>query len=68
MCAQASSKTLVCRDCGYELTIRSHGEDEVSSHFCERCGGQHIDIECNSEHIRQKSVQFLKDLLHIKIF
>lgn len=68
MCSQPSPKTVICRDCGYELTILSLRDEEIPFHFCERCGGQSFDIIKVEEYIRHHPVQFIKDLLHTKIF
>ena len=68
MCTQPAPKTLVCRDCGYELTLQTHSDDEIPFHFCERCGGQNYDSYGVDGYIRQKAVKYLKDLLHTKIF
>lgn len=68
MCTQPSPKMMICRDCGYEFTLRTHPEDEIPLHFCERCGGQHIDKLDMIGFMHYKPVQFLKDLLHTKIF
>jgi len=63
-----SPKTIICRDCTHLMTIRTHDEDEIPFHFCERCGGQSYDIADVEGFMRHKPVQFLKNLLHTKIF
>ncbi len=68
MCTQPSPKTIVCQDCGYEMTIHIHDADEIPFHFCEQCGGQNFDIERVDGLIWHHPVQFLKNLLHTKIF
>lgn len=68
MRTQPSPKTIVCRDCGYELTIHTHGKDEILVHFCEQCGSQNIDIKDNNRFTGQHPVQFIKNLLQTKIF
>lgn len=63
-----SPKTIICRDCGFEHTMHMDSKNEIPFHFCERCGSEHIDIEDNSELMRHHPMQFIKELLHTKIF
>jgi len=68
MCTQPSPKTIACRDCGYKITISALRDDEVRFLFCERCGCQSYDIVDFNKSTRRHTVQFLKELLHTKIF
>lgn len=68
MCNQPSPKMIICQDCGYELTTLPKSDENIQLHFCERCGGQNIDIINFNNLIRHNPVQFIKDLLHTKIF
>lgn len=68
MRTKPSPKTIVCRDCGYEQTIRMFSKNEDPHHFCERCGSQSIEITETSAFMRHHPVQYIKELLHTKIF
>lgn len=68
MCNQPSPKMLICRDCGYKLSIRPKIDENTPILFCERCGCHNIDIINFNNLKRNNLVQFIKNLLHTKIF